>query len=93
VAQSSSVEVAGLCNVSRVTVEPQVGINGHAKRLVCKHIDMNVNAVRVRTGLVLGSVPDRSKLDRIVLGTVSDRHWYMHCDVSQCIRVQCSRPE
>jgi len=27
------VEVAGLCNVSRVTVEPQVGINGHAKRL------------------------------------------------------------
>ena len=26
-------EVAGLCNVSRVTVEPQVGINGHAKRL------------------------------------------------------------
>ena len=32
-AQSSSVEVAGLCDVSRVTVEPQVGINGHAKRL------------------------------------------------------------
>jgi len=33
VAQSASVEVAGLCNVSRVTVEPQVGINGRAKRL------------------------------------------------------------
>jgi len=27
------VEVAGLCNVSRVAVEPQVGISGHAKRL------------------------------------------------------------
>ena len=26
-------DVAGLCNVSRVTVEPQVGINDHAKRL------------------------------------------------------------
>ena len=26
-------EVAGLCNVSGVTVELQVGINGHAKRL------------------------------------------------------------
>jgi len=33
-AQSASVEVASLCNVSRVTVEPQVGISGHhAKRL------------------------------------------------------------
>ena len=31
--QNASVEVAGLCNISRVTVEPQVGINGHAKRL------------------------------------------------------------
>jgi len=28
-----TVEVAGLSNVSRVTVEQQVGINGHAKRL------------------------------------------------------------
>ena len=26
-------EVASLCNVSVVTVEPQVGIYGHAKRL------------------------------------------------------------
>ena len=28
-----SVEVTGLCNVSRVTVKLQVGIDGHAKRL------------------------------------------------------------
>jgi len=27
------VEVAGLCNVSGVTVEPQAGISGHAKQL------------------------------------------------------------
>ena len=27
------VEVAGLCSISRVTVEPHVKINGHAKRL------------------------------------------------------------
>ena len=33
VTQSMTVEVAGLSNVSRVTVEQQVGINGHAKRL------------------------------------------------------------
>jgi len=33
VTQSASVEVAGFCNVSRMTVEPQVGINGHTKRL------------------------------------------------------------
>ena len=26
-------EVVGLCNVSRVAVETQVGIDGHAKRL------------------------------------------------------------
>ena len=33
-AQGASVEVAGLCNISRVTVELQVGISGHhAKRL------------------------------------------------------------
>jgi len=30
---SASVEVAGYCSVSRMTVKPQVGINGHAKRL------------------------------------------------------------
>ena len=28
---SASVESAGLCNVSRITVEPQVGINGYAQ--------------------------------------------------------------
>jgi len=33
VVQSASVEVAGLCNVSGVTVEPQAGISGHAKQL------------------------------------------------------------
>jgi len=31
--QSVNVEVAGLCNISRVTVEPQVGISGHVKQL------------------------------------------------------------
>ena len=32
-ARGAECEFAGLCNVSRMTVEPQVGINGHAKRL------------------------------------------------------------
>ena len=33
VVQGASVEVAGLRNVSRVAVKPQVRVNGHAKRL------------------------------------------------------------
>ena len=52
-------EVADLCNVSCMTVELQVGINGHAKRLELR-CDRQSASGNVDSGDV-GSLPELSR--------------------------------
>ena len=55
-AHGASVEVAGLHNVSRAAVEPQVGVHGQAKQL-----ELGGLLVERRTSIsqILGSIPSQ----------------------------------